>query len=154
MSNLIENHDLKRLFGGVAVAAASGLLLGAAMQPNLDVGEVEGPQMLLAGGGPRAAYTTADAGVGVYKDRIPDYVFGTDWTQPPAEAFPEQAAPAADASVTDAAATEEPPAEPVRHVAWREAPYEPTVYPSMTGDTAYQAELPPPPPPPDEADAG
>jgi hypothetical protein len=140
MWKLIDNRDLKTLFEGVAGVAAAGLLMGMAMHPQLDAREISGPQMLAPSSGIRLASTEIDPGVAVYKGRVPDYVYGTDWTKLPVAEYPE-AAPTSEAYAEDAADTvEDASALPVTHATWREPPREPTVYPSMSGDTAYPSE--------------
>jgi hypothetical protein len=157
MARLVRNDDLKTLFTGVAGMAAAGLMMGLAMQPDLDEHEVAGPQILAPGGGPRAELAAADPGIAVYKGEVPDYVYGTDWATPPeadyAEA-PQADAPQADAYVTDAAVVVDQDPTPAKPVAWRDPPREPTVYPSIVGDAAYAHEPPPRPGPLGAGDEG
>lgn len=153
MRALIHSRDLRTLFNGGAAVAAAGLMLGLAMQPNLDARAVEGPQILAAGGGPRGAEVSTDPGLPAYQGRVPDYVIGTDWTHPPPAEHPVEA-PAAQSYTDDAAAREAEPPAPVRRAAWREVPREPAVYPSVMGDTAYDGELPAPPAAPEDNDQG
>ena len=138
MRTLISNRDLRRVFEGVAGVAAAGLLAGMAMRPDLDAHEAQGPQVQAAGGGPRAYQAVADPGVSVYRGRIPDYVYGTDWTRPPVIELPPEA-PAVDEYASEASTTVEAP-PPASYATWREPPREPTVYPSVAGDTAYPSE--------------
>lgn len=155
MRTLIQNRDLKTLFGGVSIAAAAGLLMGAAMYPNLNAETIKGPQILTAGGGPRAETVMADAGVGAYAGHVPDYVIGTDALKPPQYqvlAYAERAEPetAATGDQGDVMAYEAPPE--VHPARWRDEPREPVRYPSQAGNTAYEVDLPAPPPPPAAGD--
>lgn len=155
MRNLIRNEDLKTLFSGVAVAAASGLLMGAAFYPNLHEDDIKGPQMLLNGGGPRAEAYATDAGWSAYRGRVPDYVVGTDSLRPPqyqALAYEERVThETADTGQTaDVMAYEAPiEAQPAK---WQDEPREPSRYPSQAGNVAYETDLPAPPPPPSDRD--
>ena len=153
MARLIRDDDLKTLFTGVAGMAAAGLMMGLAMQPDLDEHAVAGPQILAPGGGPRAELAATDPGIAVYKGEVPDYVYGTDWATPQEADYTD--APQADAYVTDATAVvdQDPPA-PAKPVAWREPPREPTVYPSIAGEAAYAHEPPPRPGPLGAGDEG
>jgi hypothetical protein len=155
MQPLLRNEDLRSLFNGVAGVAAAGLALGLIMQPNLDAHSVEGPQMLFGASGARVEPTRAERGLAAYGDYVPDYVLGTDWaTQDPVlelketELTDEEPAP-------KVVANHDPAGEiGARQVGWRDELREPTTYPSVTGDAAYEVELPPPPPPPEDADLG
>jgi hypothetical protein len=121
--------------------------MGAAMHPNLR-GEatVEGPQMLLSGGGPRSDGYALERGVGAYAYGVPDYVTGSDSTRPPPELA--EAAPAAGETETVVFTADDAPS-PVHVIhAWRDEPREAPVYPSTEGGVAYADNLPPPPPPP------
>lgn len=72
-------------YAGAGLAAAAGLLMGAAMKPDLGLDDrAAGPQMVepyagMARSGPfddgGAAYLAA------YKGKVPDYVLGTDWNR-------------------------------------------------------------------------
>lgn len=157
MRELIRSRDLKTLFGGVAVAAAAGLMMGAAMSPDLNEGAMKAPQILLAGGGPRVDVAAADAGVTAYAGRIPDYVIGTDALRP-AEAVvlayddraEPEVEPETDDHTGDLMAYEAPPErQPAR---WTDEPREAPLYPSQRGNTPYGADLPPPPAPPSLGD--
>lgn len=150
MRPLIQNRDLKTLFGGVAVAAAAGLLMGSAMYPDLDAEKIEGPQILMGGGGPRSEPVLSQASVATYGDRVPDYVVGTDALKPPkylALAYEDraEAEPADSGESSDVMAYEAPRIQPAQ---WRDEPREPTVYPSERGNVSYAADLPAPPEPP------
>jgi len=151
MRTLILNRDLKTLFGGVAVAAASGLLMGAALYPNLDEDKIEGPQIVMTGGGPRTAPQSGDMGLASYSGHVPDYVVGTDSLRPPqyvALAYEERAEPeqAETGDAGDVMAYEAP--IEVQPANWREEPREEPRYPSQADNVAYEADLPGPPDPP------
>lgn len=73
---------MKVIFQGIAVAAASGLLMGGAIKPNLTYGEGPlGPQLLLAPSGERDEPFGGGVGFASYGGDVPDYVLGTDWTE-------------------------------------------------------------------------
>jgi hypothetical protein len=151
MRTLIRNRDLKTLFSGVAVAAAVGLLMGGVMYPKLNLDKIEGPQILLGGGGARSTAEASYAGIGAYNGRIPDYVIGTDALKPPqyeVMAYQERAAPerANTGEAADVMAYEQP-AE-IRATRWEDEPREAPLYPSEHGNTAYETDLPAPPEPP------
>lgn len=170
MRNLIRNQDLKTLFQGMSVAVVAGLLMGAVAHPQLQWDEVEGPQMLASGGGPRGVQTVSDPGLGAYAGRVPEYVVGTDWTRPrpepvwwdaraEAEPEPDLETEAARNPVVVYAAHDEPMQMQARRAAWRDEPREPAYYPSDRGGAVYEADLPDAPPPPEgpedlEADLG
>lgn len=146
MRNLIRNQDLKTLFGGVSIAACAGLLMGAALYPDLDEDEIRGPQILLSGGGPRGEPPVRDAGIGAYAGRIPDYVVGTDALKPPQYqvlAYEERAEPeTADTGGTgDVMAYEAPPE--IQRAHWQDEPREPSRYPSEHGNAAPDPNLVP-----------
>jgi|GEM_PF-1454283 len=72
---------VRTLFAGAGLAVAAGLLMGAAMKPDLEADDrPAGPQVIAEGrqalpSGPfddRAAYAS-------YGGQMPDYVLGTDW---------------------------------------------------------------------------
>jgi len=152
MRTLIQNHDLKRLLAGAAIAAVAGLMTGAAIQPALDAGGVHAPQQLMSGGGPRAYAAGAEPGVGAYRDQVPDYVTGADQVRPqPIEpeilADDDRADPQADAAEAHAAT-----ASAIAPRRWQDEPRQAPLYPSEHGNTHYGADLPAPPEPPsDEA---
>jgi len=150
MRTLIQNRDLKRLFGGAAVATAAGLVMGLSMYPNLDGDKVGGPQIQMNGGGPRSGAGALHASAADYGARIPDYVIGTDSLKPTqyqVPAYGDRAQPeyadlgeSADLMAYDAPA--DPPAR------WQDEPREPTSYPSQRGNVALESDLPAPPAPP------
>jgi hypothetical protein len=66
---------------GAGIAAAAGLLMGAAAKPDLAAGDrPEGPQILAGWSGVRSTGPFDDgATLASYNGQIPDYVLGTDW---------------------------------------------------------------------------
>ncbi|MBU1376564.1 MAG: hypothetical protein KKE02_14065 [Alphaproteobacteria bacterium] len=151
MRTLILNRDLKTLFGGVAVAAAAGLLMGSAMYPDLDAGERAAPQIQMPGGGPRAMTSGSDAGVQSYGGHVPDYVIGTDALKPRQDLQAIAYADQADTGQAADVVTYEAPAQ-VQPARWQDEPREPTSYPSQRGNVVYTADLPAPPAPPADGD--
>jgi hypothetical protein len=147
MQTLILDRDLKTLFSGVAVAAAVGLLMGGVMQPDLRGSEeAEGPQILLAGGGPRSETGGGSTYLAAYQGKVPDYVVGTDWTKPAAPAVYPEIPLEAETVVYTSEADLDPPARVPAPLA--DEPRPPTEYASTRGGWAYEANLPAPPPPP------
>ena len=155
MRQILSNHDLKILIQGVAGVAACGLLMGAAMQPNLDEHAVEGPQILAPAGGARGDGPAGDAGIGAYAGQLPEYVTGTDWTRPPPVQYAADTPVADDTDVVVLAADDDPqPVPAATRAAWRDPPRDAPAYPSMRGNVDYEANLPAPPPPPGDDDLG
>ncbi len=127
-------RDLRQAFYGMAIATVAGLVIGGVSKPDIrEFTELEGPQLLSGTSGVRldpgirqnATWTS-------YGGQVPDYVIGTDWTQPAypvemAEAEPEPEPQPA--RVVD----EGPPVRmaPVKYVS--EVAPAPS-YPSMGGD--------------------
>jgi hypothetical protein len=117
---------VKELFFGAAIAAAAGMLMGAAARPDLNANDrPAGPQMLSTVGGVRNPGPFADdsASFAAYHGKLPDYVLGTDFTKatsvyPSADAPPPMKVvayhddPPPDAPVTHVAYVEDPPAKP------------------------------------------
>lgn len=100
---------------GAGIALVAGLLLGAAMRPQLAIGELS-PQPLgvwsgeLEGAQPDPGLQDALA-YSAYEGRLPDYVVGVDWlaaSAPP----PEPAAPSADEPAEPVAADIPPAPQP------------------------------------------
>jgi len=155
MRAILRKTDLKSLAVGVGLSAAAGLLLGAAMQPDLrGPGETEGQQIQAGVSGVRQAPAYAAGGAAVYDGQVPDYVLGTDWLKASqAEAPPDMASLD---EVEVIYPDDHADAEPIAVVRWEEAPREPPHYPSIEGGVAYGVayggELPPPPPPPEDAE--
>ena len=141
MQTLIRNKDLKTLAQGASVVAAVGLMMGAALHPNLrGADELAGPRIQLPGAGQRAVDYVSDLGVSVYRGRIPDYVTGSDANRPP----PVLAATTAEPQDTGDVVvfTEEPAADPARmtQATWQDEPRQPPVYPSVSGGGRYEAD--------------
>lgn len=142
----MEQKTLRSLYAGAAVACVSGLLMGAAMKPTLNVGDrPEGPQMFAGWSGARSTGPFDDgATFAGYQGQVPDYVVGTDWKREIAW----QEAEAADPEPRDVAANEAPPEHaPLRPAVFEEPAREAPVYPSMAGGMAYGTAAPAPPPP-------
>lgn len=74
------------LYYSIASAAFAGLLTGGVMKLGPDaLAEHGGPQILITGSGKRVAdqgYDRAGALFTSHNGQIPEYVVGTDWTQP------------------------------------------------------------------------
>ncbi len=72
----------------ILTASVAGLLAGFAMKPGGALADRPiGPQILISGASQRVIDNDgwyADAPMGAYEGEIPQYVLGTDWTQPPA----------------------------------------------------------------------
>lgn len=163
MQWLTEHRDIRTVLGGVAIAAVSGMLMGAAFRPELNAGGLIAPQTLLAGGGARSEPQAAiDPGLARYGDHVPDYVVGVDWLrqqQPPVMA-PEHDAPEAppevEAEATVYTSQDQLPrrAGAGAESAWREPMRAPVSYPSNDGGVVYETDLPPPPAPPTDTDVG
>lgn len=155
----IAKKDLKTLLGGVTLAAAAGLLMGGAMQPDLREGAgPEGPQILGPVSGerfwepryaPGVTYTAAG-------EDVPDYVIGTDWLKPPEHLDDAYAEADFDIPFEDeSVAFDDYEPAPIRVVrVWDEPPREAPAFPSASGGVPYGADLPAPPPPPVAAAAG
>ena len=151
MWSSLQTRTARTLLSGVAVATASGLMLGAALQPDLRGDGVLAPQTLIAGGGPRDD-AVADPGLARYAGRIPESVIGTDWTRPPpliAEAHRSEPVDAVVYSSRD----QLPEFQPTR-AAWRDEPPKPVTFPSSDGGVFHETDLPEAPLPPDDDDPG
>jgi hypothetical protein len=94
----------------ILTASVAGLLTGVAMKPGTALADRPiGPQILVSGANNRVinadGWYAAPQLTG-YNDQVPQYVLGTDWTQPStyavayADELP-QAEPVADVEVTD-----------------------------------------------------
>jgi hypothetical protein len=144
---------MQALFHGITLAAASGLLLGAAFKPDLTYGEAMlGPQIHLPAAGDRADQREPQALASTKAGPVPDYVIGYDWTR-----RDEPVAIAVDYGPAPMAEPDHEPVvyvEPVRQIRpMRVARVEPppaaivVSYPSMDGDIAPRramAETPEP----------
>jgi len=146
MGNLIRSDDLRRVFVGAGLAVIAGLAVGGAVRPPL-TDNILAPQQEWAGGGSRPAAAARD--VGAYPGQVPDYVIGTNYTQPPpivapqVLAYQERAAPAA-YDAADHART----AEAVAPARWEDEPRPEPIYPSQQGNAFNPSDLPPAPEPP------
>jgi hypothetical protein len=84
----------------IVTASVAGLLAGFAMKPgNALADRPIGPQILISGASNRVINEDgwyAQARLASYNGQTPEYVLGTDWTQPPAYdvAYAEETAPA------------------------------------------------------------
>ena len=137
---------MKMIFQGIAVAAASGLLMGGAFKPTLTYGEGPlGPQLLLAPSGERQETFSGGASFASYDGEVPDYVLGTDWTEANAPLYDTAAYAYEDEFATPAPVETayEPvvvrPPEPIR-VAY--AAPEPVAYPSTHGGVVPVRDTP------------
>ena len=161
MKWLIEDRDIRTVLGGVAIAAVSGMLMGAAFRPELNAGGLIAPQTLLAGGGVRSeTQAAADPGLARYGGHVPDYVVGVDWLrqqQPPVMAPQDEApetAPEVESEATVYTSEDQLPRRAGAPSAGREPERAPVSYPSNDGGVIYETDLPPPPEPPADTGVG
>jgi hypothetical protein len=139
---------MRRLAGGVAIAAAAGVLMGASLKPDLDEDPVEGPQQLISGGGPRTYVQASDPGLGVYQGKLPTYVVGTDHlpkAEPVVLAYDDRSEPALEESEgygSDVMVYEAPVLQSAH---WADAPRPAPRYPSQQGGAWHESDLPPAP---------
>lgn len=134
---------MKSLFSGIGLAALAGMLMGAAMKPQLDLNDrPAGPQVFAGWSATRSTGPFDDGPTfAAYGGEIPDYVLGTDmqravaWDHaepPPVDDVPVvlaaaaviEAEPVGPAASTDATTAPEPEPEPV-------------TYPSLAGGVVY-----------------
>ena len=151
MRTLLQSRNARLLLSGIAVATASGLLMGAVLRPDLNGDGLVAPQTLIAGGGLRDD-AGADPGLARYAGRIPESVIGTDWTRPPpliAEAHRSEPVEAVVYSSRD----QLPELQPTR-AASHDAPPAPVAFPSNDGGVFHETDLPDVPLPPDDDDPG
>jgi hypothetical protein len=147
MGNLIRSDDLRRIFVGASLAVVAGLAMGAAVQPPL-ADNILAPQQEWAGGGTRNYASATARDVGAYPGQVPDYVIGTNYTQPPVA---EPQAPVYAALVEPAAydaAEYARTAEAVAPARWEDEPRAEPIYPSQQGNAFNPSDLPPAPEPP------
>ena len=132
---------MKALFSGIAMAASAGLLMGAAMKPNLRGDDrPEGPQMFLGWSAARSTGPFDDGGAyAAYQGQTPDYVVGTDWTKRPVVATDVDYEPAPSVDYYAQAAAERTHYAQPTYV---EPPREPVAFPSMAGGKAYGEKAP------------
>jgi hypothetical protein len=120
------------------MAVVAGLLMGAAMKPNLNAGDrPQGPQMFAGWSGTRSTGPFDDSvGFAAYHGQTPDYVIGTDWTKA-AYAQPVAYEPEPTPDYYKQAAAEAPTYPAVKY---QEPPREAPVYPSISGGVAASAD--------------
>lgn len=131
---------MKELVAGMTVAVAAGLLMGAAMRPDFsEGGDRPGPQLFatVSADHPTGPFDDG-AALASYTGKVPDYVYGTDWTKMDA-AYAKAAPPLHEEPYV----VDGPPAPStelaVSTTSSDAAP--PTVtYPSVDGGTVYAAE--------------
>lgn len=126
---------MKSLFSGIGLAALAGMLMGAAMKPQLDLDDrPAGPQVFAGWSATRSTGPFDDGPTfAAYGGEIPDYVLGTDMQQ--AVAWDHAAPPPEDEAVmvmAAAAVIETAPARLENPMAPSPAP-EPVTYPSLAG---------------------
>lgn len=130
---------MRDLVAGIAVAAAAGLLMGAAMRPQLEIGDrPAGPQILTGEMAMRSSGPFDDsAGFAAYRGKVPDYVYGTDWKKQMAPV-----APIASSEPVETASMEviEVPALPAAPRPYEASPAEAASYPSIDGGKVYSAQ--------------
>ena len=86
---------MKAVYAGAGVAAAAGLLMGAAMKPDLGLDDrPAGPQIVAAdAGGSSGPFDAGGFSYAAYGGKVPDYVLGTDFKAAPSLGPIEAAAP-------------------------------------------------------------
>lgn|GEM_PF-5024635 len=137
---------MKVLLSGAAVSLVSGLLLGGALHPRLDVADAKpsGPQTLIVPSGSRLADPSEESAViGGRASSAPGYAPGaalTYPTAPPVETVTSQSLAEPPKRTEEPASVARAPAEARRHP-----------YPSMQGDYPSVIEIDPPEPADDEA---
>lgn len=142
-------RDLRHVFFGMAIATVAGLALGGGFKPTLrETTDLDGPQMLAGVSGERAPpglrQTASWTG---YAGAVPDYVVGTDWTQPD---YPVEMARAEPEPELAPRVHEDAPAR-VAPVRYEFEPAPPPSYPSMGGDILAGLETAHAPAAPEEA---
>ena len=134
----------KALYSGAGLAVVAGLLMGAAMKPDLGVARPNGPQIFgeWPAGGPTGPFDTDSLAFAAYASKIPEYVLGTDWRQAVTMPVAYQA---------EAYQAEEPTADYAEYAeadyasqsydysraTWEEPARDAPSYPSMAGGVAY-----------------
>ena len=146
-------HKVKAIYAGAGVAAAAGLLMGAAMKPDLGLDDrPAGPQTVAADAG-RSSGPFDDGGFSyaAYGGKVPDYVLGTDFKAAQSLGPTEPAAPQP-ASPPEAQEDDVPPVTLTRADYGDEA-RPPVSYPSIDGGAAERMVVLPPSDP-DEGGGG
>ena len=144
-------HDLRQAFYGMAIATVAGLVIGGVSKPDIrEMTDLDGPQLLSGTSGERLGPgIRQNASWTSYGGQVPDYVIGTDWTQP---AYPVEMARAEPEPEPEPARVvdEGPPVRmaPVKYVS--EVAPAPS-YPSMGGDILAGLQATDPSPPPEAA---
>lgn len=138
---------MKTLYAGAGLALTAGLLLGAAMRPQLVTdARLGGPQTFAARAGTRAAAPTDDKlGYAGYSSRIPAYVVGTDAQRAAPDAVAEPPTPQAyPESYYVSPIGDEPSGPPAEIGEARDvvqgAQAEHIAYPSLDGGPAYDED--------------
>lgn len=85
---------MKALLIGAGVALTAGFMMGAAMKPDLLADQrPEGPQIFTTWAGESTGPFDPGASFVAYRGKVPDYVLGTDLTQPKLPAVVTEAPP-------------------------------------------------------------
>jgi len=144
----METSKVNAIYAGAGVAAAVGLLLGAAMKPDLGMDDrLIGPQIVAGAAGGRSSGPFDDGGFSyaAYGGKVPDYVLGTDYK---AEALTpiEASAPQPAMTTRREAASND---DNVETLAFTRADYgdearQPASYPSIAGGAAGEVSVSPP----------
>ena len=138
---------MKAACAGAGLALTAGLLLGAAMKPDLAADDrPAGPQILAGRSGARAAGPFDDGlAFARYSGKVPDYVLGADWrklVEAPA-ATPPEAEDVAPESYYVSPLRDDPP-EPqlqgseLTRAGYENAAAERVSFPSLDGEAAYE----------------
>lgn len=133
---------MKVILSGAAISLAAGLLLGAAMQPqlNIDDSHPAGPQMTIHGSGVRSGGPIeTEAALASYASVLPDYVLGTNWKK---SMYPPDVVIAAAEPREDVSSA--PPQQDEAVVVARaadEGPRQTHDYPSMSGEHPSVIEI-------------
>ena len=138
------------LYYSIASAAVAGLLFGGVMKLGPDaLAETGGPRILVTGVGKRAVAPEYNSGGVLFASRngeIPEYVIGTDWTQPVDFALAGDVyGYAYDYAEADYGYAEPEPAPQIDHAAFAapvkiSSPPERVSYPSLDGDVVGDHE--------------
>lgn len=129
---------MRALYSGAGLAVAAGLLMGAAMKPNLGGDDRPiGPQIFAGWSGIRSTgpFDQPDLAFAAYSASIPDYVIGTDWKRYAAPVAYEPVAE--EPPLVVESEFDEPAYAAPYQVAWQEPPREPPSFPSLDGGRAY-----------------